>query len=150
MSNSTEPRWIQLARAFLLANIREVEGTAANPLIAYFLNQFTQLEGSAAAKSDETPWCSAFACGVMELAGYASPHHALARSWDTYGDKLDGYKYGCITTLRDDNHVGFAVDFDVAKHQVLLLGGNQSNSISIKPYDAQRVVQYRWPFRGLS
>lgn len=139
------PRWMRLAEAFRICNVRELPGAAAHPLVTYALENFTQLHGSQAATSDETPWCAAFACCVLELCGYASPHHALARSFDNYGEKLDGYRYGSIVTLRDDNHVGFAANFDKQNDIVYLLGGNQSNSISVKPYDAARVVQWRWP-----
>jgi len=134
-----------LARAFLTTGVRESAGTAAHPFITFCLDKFTQLEGQASARSDETPWCSAFACAVMELSGYASPHHALARSWDTFGQKLDTFKRGCIVTLCDDNHVGFGVDVDSNKRRIYLLGGNQGNSITIAPYLIDRVVTYRWP-----
>jgi hypothetical protein len=42
-------------------------------------------------------------------------------------------------------HVGFVVGEDMARHALLLLGGNQGNAVSVAAFDRNRVVGYRWP-----
>jgi hypothetical protein len=41
-------------------------------------------------------------------------------------------------------HVGFVVGKDQAGN-LMVLGGNQSDSVNIKPFKTDRVVGYRWP-----
>lgn len=137
------PEWMSIARAFQDCKIQEVPGADAHPLITAFLRHFTQLEHTNAAESDETPWCSAFACACMELSGNHSPHHALARSWLNWGQSIQNPRYGCVVVLKDSNHVGFYVNHGPSK--VSVLGGNQRNTINVTAYDIGRVVSYRWP-----
>lgn len=139
---ASQPDWLYIAQTFERGGVLEMPGKAAHPTILAFFRH-TTLRGSYLAESDETPWCSAFACAVMEMAGRKSPHNAAAMSWLGWGQPLNEWKPGCIVVLEKPNHVGFYVGHD--EHSVHLLGGNQSNSVCTKHYPLSRVAGKRWP-----
>ena len=152
------PPWMLHAQTYEKAGILEVPGEAAHPTILSFFN-YTTLKGSTLAKSDETAWCSAFACAVMEQTGIRSSHSAAARSWLTWGEELDLPKLGCIVVCRRVDpkntaaaHVGFyaghvarQVGSDTYDSHFALLGGNQSNRVCTKSEPYENVLGYRWP-----
>jgi uncharacterized protein (TIGR02594 family) len=99
---------------------------------------------------DETPWCSAFANWCMLRAGLPGSGRATARSWLGWGMGLGvtGPRFGCVTVLRRTGnptrgHVGFWVG--ARSGQVLLLGGNQNDSVCVVGYPLTHVLGYRWP-----
>ena len=124
--------------------IVERPGPDAHPLIQAFL-QFTQLHNTPAAQTDETPWCSAFVCACMELAGYESTKHALAHSWLNWGEEIPDYREGCILVFEKTNHVAFCDHVPPPNaHAVFALGGNQQNKVCGRMYDQGRVISKRW------
>jgi uncharacterized protein (TIGR02594 family) len=99
--------------------------------------------------SDETAWCSAFVNWCMLMAGFPGSGLANARSWLNWGGvALDFPVYGSVVVLWRENrngplgHVGFFVKMQ--GDNLLLLGGNQGNSVSIRPYSKERVIGIRW------
>lgn len=115
---------------------------------------------------DETAWCGAFATHIVRLAGLRLPQvPARARSWLTVGTpiQLDEAKVGwdIVVLQRGDGlqpgpevldaagHVGFFAGFEVvasaplAPRAVRLLGGNQGNSVSVRPQPIARVLGAR-------
>jgi len=99
--------------------------------------------------ADETAWCSAFVNWCLLMAGFPGTGKANARSWlDWGGVSLEFPAYGCIVILwRGANngplgHVGFFVGMQ--GDNLLLLGGNQGNAVSIRPYSKDRVLGLRW------
>ena len=99
--------------------------------------------------NDETAWCSAFVNWCMLMASFPGTGRANARSWLEWGGvSLDFPVYGCVVVLwresRDGGlgHVGFFVGMQ--GDNLLLLGGNQGNAVSIRPYSRQRVLGMRW------
>lgn len=135
--------WLVNARAFERMMILEQPGHATHPLIRAFF-QYTQLAGDPAGESDETPWCSAFACACMELAGIQSPRHALARSWLKWGVEIPEVREGCILVFKDPDHVAFANGDLTDGTHVWTLGGNQQNRVCSRLYDKTRIVSMRW------
>lgn len=105
------------------------------------------------ATTDEIPWCSAFACWVMEKAGIPSTRNAMARSWLNWGKRLDEPYEGCIAIFRRGSnprqgHVAFFVS--QTPKSVNVLGGNQGNRVAISPYAKTRLIEYREPdFKAL-
>jgi uncharacterized protein (TIGR02594 family) len=141
-SEENAPPWLRIARAEL--GQKEIAGPAANARIVQYFSA-TRLAPQA---GDETPWCSAFACWVMEQAGIPSPARANARSWLSWGKALTRPRLGCVVVLQRGNdlsqgHVAFWVG--AQKDRVLLLGGNQGNAVSVSAYPVFRVLGYRWP-----
>jgi uncharacterized protein (TIGR02594 family) len=99
--------------------------------------------------SDETAWCSAFVNWCMLMAGFPGSGQANARSWLNWGGvTLDFPVYGSVVVLWRENrngplgHVGFFVRMQ--GDNLLLLGGNQGNAVSIRPYSKARVIGIRW------
>ena len=123
---------------------REVSGAGTNPRIATYLAMVGQ------GPSDETAWCSAFANWCMHQAGLLGTMKANARSWLKWGTTCGAPRYGAVTILWRGSpnswqgHVGFFVGLNA--HHVILLGGNQHNSVSLSQYSRHRVLGYRSPW----
>lgn len=99
------------------------------------------------ATTDEVPWCSSFACWVVEKSGLKSTKSAAAKSWLTWGVRLETPVRGCVvvTTRKGGHHVGFFDRLSPSGTNVWLLGGNQKNSVCIVPFSVQRVLEFRGP-----
>lgn len=144
------PDWMTYAIEECGRGVIEVAGISANPRILLYLAS-TGLKGTKLALSDETAWCSAFACWVMEKAGIKSTRSAAARSWLDWGQPLQLPKPGCIVVFdRHDAanpnaaHVAFYFSERLDSH-INVLGGNQRNRVCVAPYPKSRVIAYRWP-----
>jgi uncharacterized protein (TIGR02594 family) len=101
------------------------------------------------AKDDETPWCSAFANWCMVQAGIRGSGRANARSWLTWGTQCPSQPtFGCVVIFSRppkqwNGHVAFYVGSQAGK--IVVLGGNQHDSVCVAPYPASRLLGYRWP-----
>lgn len=144
------PPWMLHAQTFERAGILEVPGPQAHPTILSFF-EYTTMKGTAAAKSDETAWCSAFMCAMLEQCGIKSTRSAAARSWKGWGEGLAAPRLGCIVVSErtDPNnpaaaHVALWVGH-VDKDHYASLGGNQGNRVCTKPRPYADVIAYRWP-----
>jgi uncharacterized protein (TIGR02594 family) len=138
-ASSTAP-WLDIARGELGQKEKKGEKVNNDRIIEY--HGSTRLK----AKTDETPWCSAFVNWVMEKAGYKGTDSAKALSWQTYGTKTDGPVVGAIAVIDHGGgkgHVGFVVGKDGDK--VVLLGGNQKDSVRYSTYPADKISEYRLP-----
>lgn len=134
--------WFAIAYAEL--GTREVVGSGDHPRIVEYL-QSTTLKAPYSA-NDETPWCSAFANWCVEQAGYAGTDSAWARSWLNWGRRADAPATGCITVFERNvtsGHVAFFVSR--AESRIKVLGGNQSDAVSIAEYPAAKLLGYRVP-----
>lgn len=145
VSNGFIIPWLEIAKREWKHGVNEVVGPGEhNPQIIEY-HQSTTLK----ATDDETPWCSAFVCWVMEQAGYRSTHSAAARSWLRWGKALPGPQAGAIVVYRRGNstwqgHVGFIHNHSDGK-LIATLGGNQSNRVNVTLYPKSKVLGYRWP-----
>ena len=65
------------------------------------------------------------------------------------GKRLTKPAYGCLVvfTRQGGGHVGFVVGKDKAGN-LLVLGGNQGNRVSIAAFPTSRVAAYVWPSVG--
>jgi uncharacterized protein (TIGR02594 family) len=136
----TEPLWLTKAREYI--GLAEIKGPQNNPKILE-LWKAAKLGGI---KNDEIPWCAGFVGGVLEMAGIESTRADSARSYLDWGLKLQGPVVGCIVVFErgaESGHVGFVVA-RTAKN-LLVLGGNQGDKVSIAQFDPARVLAYRWP-----
>ena len=135
-----EPRWLAAARGYL--GERELKGRRHNPLI---LRWWTLIR--APFSDDETPWCAGFVGGVLESVGIRSSRSAAARSYLNWGRALPAPRLGCVVVFERgpvNGHVGFVAGADRAGN-LLVLGGNQGDAVSIKPFSRGRVLGLRWP-----
>lgn len=137
---SCDPAWLDIARP--LTGLHEVPGQQHAPEI---LAMWRAIKRSGI-QSDEVPWCAAFVGACLERAGIRSSRFESAASYLTWGVRLDGPAHGCIVVFSrtGGGHVGFVVGRDPAWN-LLVLGGNQGDQVSIKAFPVERVTGYRWP-----
>ena len=132
--------WLDYAESQI--GIKEMKGTSHNATILGYLETTTL--GNWAKSRDETAWCSAFvnACFERSLGPGTGTGSALARSWMTWGQKVDPaeWELGDVCGVRHKRkknyHVGFP--YRIAKRHVLLLGGNQSDQVCFSRYPFRR------------
>ena len=127
----------------------EVSGSAANPEILGFF----KAAGRPDVHSDEVAWCAAFACACLTLGGIdisaiPPPERLLANSLLKIGTPIDDPRVGAICVLSrgsdpSQGHVGFVVGS--TDTDVVLLGGNQADSVSTAHFPRSRIRGLRWP-----
>lgn len=101
------------------------------------------------------PWCgdavmTALANTVpnLKLTPALQENPYWARNWAKFGFAAASMPYGAIVALTrpgGGGHVGFAVGRSKDGRTVYILGGNQSDSVSIAPVKADRILGVRWP-----
>jgi len=136
-----EPLWLIIARGEL--GIREIPGDEHNPRILDYHNA-TKKEHT----TDEIPWCSAFICWLFDQVEIPHEGSALARSWSTWGTSLGTPRIGCVCVFERgaspwQGHVGLYVG--ETEEGIMVLGGNQGNSVSIQEYPKSKLLELRWP-----
>lgn len=139
MTQATAPRWLAFARKYI--GLREVVGSGNNPEI---VQMWTKL--GLPFRDDATPWCAGFVGFVFESVGIKSTRSGLALSYQNWGVSLKSPAVGCVVTFKrtGGGHVGFVVGKD-QQGNIMVLGGNQSDAVNIKPFATARVTSYRWP-----
>ncbi|MDH4078910.1 MAG: TIGR02594 family protein [Nitrospira sp.] len=138
-----------LAQRFV--GIAEVPDQASNPHILAMLRLDDDWP-----QGDEVAWCSAFLNYVAWLLRLPRSKDLLARSWLRIGqavsieDALVGFDV-VVFKRRDRDpgsdvidapgHAGFFAGRD--GNSVLVLGGNQSDSVNVSPYPIKRLLGVR-------
>ncbi len=146
MSNESQsrPSWLVKAASYL--GLKEYPGSKHNAKIVEWWSKIR-----APFTDDETPWCAGFVGGVLEECSIKSSRSAAARSYCKWGEAIDGPAVGAIVVFwrgKPDGwsgHVGFVIGKDQANN-LMVLGGNQGNAVTIRPFDTSRVLAYRWPY----
>lgn len=140
-----EPLWLALARRDL--DIEETPGKETTPAIRRWL-----IALGAWWRDDETPWCGVACAHWMKEAGAPIPkQYYRARSWLDWGTALTHPALGCVVVFdrRGGGHVGLVVGRN-AVDNLLVIGGNQANKVSIASFSPDRVLGYRWPLLDLA
>jgi uncharacterized protein (TIGR02594 family) len=146
--SANSPAWLEEAKP--LVGEREIKGTKHNPKIVHLWHDAHLSH----VRDDETAWCAAFVGASLERAGYRSTRRPNARSYTTWGiDVMESgvlhVPLGAILVFSRPpsewmGHVAFAVGYN--KHmKILALGGNQSDRVSVSPFDPGRVIAARMP-----
>lgn len=136
------PKWLEAALSELQLGVVEVPGPASNPRIDEYLR------GVGQPSNDEIPWCAAFVAYCLEQSGVLGTGKPSARSYLTWGQPTEP-RVGAVGVLwrgsREgwQGHVGFILD--VGDASVYLLGGNQSNRVSVSAFPRDRLLGARWP-----
>lgn len=136
----SEPAWLQIARSDI--GLAEIEGAPTAPVIAKWLTKL-----HAWWTDDETPWCGTAIAAWMADAGIDPPTHWYrAKGWLDWGTAIAWPAVGAVVVFAREGggHVGLVVGRDPI-NRLLVLGGNQGNRVKIAPFDARRVIGYRWP-----
>ncbi len=129
-----------LVEAVKHLGVKEIVGKAHNPEIL----RWASVVGVSWYTNDEIPWCGLFIAYCAKTVGVqvvASPLRAL--SWAEYGTAVDEPMLGDILTFKRDGggHVGIYVGEDDKYYHVL--GGNQSNSVSVTRIAKSRLHKAR-------
>jgi uncharacterized protein (TIGR02594 family) len=143
-----------VAQRFL--GVEEAPGVASNPHVLAML----RLDNSWPA-NDDVAWCSAFVSYIAWLLALPRSKSLAARSWLNVGRPVDLREAraafdvvilsrgkqpqpGPSVTAGAPGHVGFYAGWEPASPaQVLVLGGNQSNSVSVEPFPVSRILGIR-------
>lgn len=136
----SKPAWLVIAEQYL--GVKEVPGTGDNPVIVGWLTKL-----NAWWRDDLTPWCGTFVAYCLRESGVKAPAAWYrAKSYLDWGIPLAAPAFGCLVvfTRVGGGHVGFVVGKD-AKGRLLVIGGNQSDRVSVAPFDMARVAGYRMP-----
>ncbi|HVZ05144.1 TIGR02594 family protein [Hyphomicrobium sp.] len=137
-----QPPW--LAAAWAEFGVREIPGKDDAPEILRYFRE----AGDTNAETEATPWCAAFLGSMLKRGGYAGTGSLLARSYLDWGEALDTPRIGAIAVLsRGDDpnagHVGFLLS--EVGDKLYLLGGNQSDAVTVACFDKVRLLGLRWP-----
>ena len=128
------------------SNVTEYVGAAHNPrILAYF--EATSLK----ATTDEVPWCAAFVNWCLENAGLEGTNSAQARSFLKWGFTipLEKIEPGDVVVFSRGNtseqgHVAFFLEWSSERKNCMnIIGGNQSNRVSVATYSTQRLLSVR-------
>lgn len=123
--------------------VKEIVGRQHNPKVL----EYFKAAGHSWVKDDETAWCSAFANWVAKNAGKQATGKLDARSWLKVGQKVTSPQIGDVVVFWRESrsswkgHVAFFVR-ETNRH-IYVLGGNQNNSVNIKAYPKNRLLEYR-------
>lgn len=127
--------------------VHETPGPLATPRVIEYA-QHTTLH----ATSDEVPWCSSFANFCVDSAGFKGTHSAAARSWLGWGVAINKPVLGCIVIFdrHDDSnpnaaHVAVCDHPDISNGIIRVIGGNQSDKVSVARFPVSKVLGYRIP-----
>lgn len=134
-----EPAWLVLARA----DIGQRETLAPNDS-PWLRRMWAGLSGSWLLGQ---PWCGGAVAHWMSKAGFEYPRtYYRAKDWLKWGESLDVPVVGAVVVFdrAGGGHVGLVVGKD-ARGRLMVIGGNQGDSISEAPFDMGRVLGYRWP-----
>lgn len=142
LRNAKGLRWIEEASKHI--GQKEIPGAQSNPWIL----SLWQLKDKWLGTDDsKVPWCGAFVNHVLTKCGYATFRtYFRARDWAKWGQPIPKACVGCIVVFEraGGGHVGFLLGQD-KKGNLLVLGGNQADSVNIAAFDPNRVLAYRWP-----
>lgn len=140
-----------LETAYSLIGTQEKPGQGSNEAI---LGWAEDLEITSY-NDDDIPWCGLFVahCVGSQLPEEVLPTNPLgARSWASFGNEVSPRLGAIMVFWRGSpggwkGHVGFYwAEDDEAFH---ILGGNQSNSVSVTRLAKSRLLTARWPGTGL-
>lgn len=137
------------SEAWRLIGVDEDAGTGSNAVILKWAEDLDLDYGD-----DEIPWCGLFVahCIGAQLPDEPLPANPLgARSWGRFGDHVTPQPGAVMVFWRESRqgfkgHVAFYAGEDDTHYHVL--GGNQSNSVSVMRIGKDRFLDARWPKTG--
>ena len=125
--------------------VKEYPAAKHNPTII----EYYKASGHSWVQDDETPWCAAFVGAVLAECGMRGTNELNARSYMKWGQPVDiskAQKGDVVVFWRGSpnswkGHVAFFSHTD--GENVWVLGGNQGNAVSLKPYPMSRLLGVR-------
>jgi uncharacterized protein (TIGR02594 family) len=141
-----------LETAYELIGTQEKPGAGTNEAIVGWAEDLELTSYN----DDDIPWCGLFVahCVGSQMPEEVLPNNPLgARSWAAFGRDTSPRLGAVMVFWRGSpsgwkGHVGFYwAEDDDAYH---VLGGNQSNAVSVTRIAKERLLTARWPETGLS
>jgi uncharacterized protein (TIGR02594 family) len=139
-----DPIWLAIAKSDI--GLKEIPGAPTEPRIAAWLKRL-----GAWWNDDGTPWCGVAMAAWMDSSNIPIPKHWYrARAWLDWGMTLGTPAVGCVVVFDGGRerpgagHVGIVIGITMMG-RLMVLGGNQGDAVSIKPFEMGRVLGYRWP-----
>lgn len=138
------PYWLKVAGSYI--GVREIPGPKHSNVILGWLKKL-----GAWWSNDENPWCGVYLAHCMQEAGLPYPKaYYRAKAWADYGANLrvDRLAPGTILVFarQGGGHVGLYLGENDTHY--IVLGGNQSNAVSVSKIRKDRLIASRWP-RGI-
>lgn len=140
---ANEPGPKILIEALKLYGTKEQPGTGDNPEILSWAKETGLFR---IYSNDSIPWCGLFMAVVAKRAGKDIPKDPLwALNWAKFGTKVDLPMLGDVIVFKrpSGGHVAIYVGEDATTWHVL--GGNQSDAVTITRIAKTRAVAYRRP-----
>lgn len=133
-------RWIEVASKEI--GQHEIYGPESNARITEYLRTCYP-----SGQRDDVPWCAAFVNWVVEQCNIVGTSVPIAKSFLHWGIAIPEFKEGCVVILSRgqeswQGHVGFALAQN--EHDIMILGGNQRDSVNVTPFKNQEILGYRW------
>ena len=116
-----------------------------------FLQKWLKSDGKTLGDPAKLPWCGDFVETCIRIALPSEPFPGdlgenpyWARNWSQFG-RATQPTYGAVLVFGRDGggHVGFCVGEEGGSYAVL--GGNQSNAVTIANIAKSRLIAARWP-----
>jgi uncharacterized protein (TIGR02594 family) len=141
-----QPGLVWLKEAMRLMGTKETPGVGSNPVILDWASDM-----GIRYSGDDIPWCGLFVghCITSTLEREPTPTNILgARAWSSFGIKTEPTLGAVMVFWRRSlasglGHVGFYAGEDSTAFRIL--GGNQSDSVSLAWIAKDRLVGARWP-----
>jgi len=121
------------------------DGTS-NPVVLSFYRDFANW-----VTDTEVAWCSAFMNTIYASTGHEYTGTLLARDWLKVGEEVDDPRPGDIVVFWRvqpnswQGHVAMYLNHTPDGEYISVLGGNQSNKVSVANYRASRLLGFRRP-----
>jgi uncharacterized protein (TIGR02594 family) len=140
-----------MAEAENLMGTREVAGTGSNRVILDWADNLDLHY-----PGDDVPWCGLFVghCVASSLPEEVLPPNPLgARQWGAFGEPTQPRRGAVLVFWRESKnsgkgHVGFYTAESATAYRIL--GGNQSNQVSLAWIGKDRFLKARWPVSAAS
>jgi uncharacterized protein (TIGR02594 family) len=148
---STTP--FHIALRLRAAGVKEIPGTKMNFLIAA-MNWLSHGAGN-----EDDPWCGSMVNFCHWVLGFqCAQNPSGARSWLNAGLTIDPVKAepGDVVVLWRESregwkgHVGFFHGWGPSRSTVILLGGNQSDGVTVASFARERILGVRRPVREMN
>ncbi len=140
---TTKIPWVKAALDELDRGVKEIPGPGSNPRIEAY-----HAVTAAGAAPDGIAWCASFVCFCLQRAGQRHTSSKASKSYRTYG-VAHPIGLGSIGVIqnpirRNRGHVGIVVGYD-ERWRVVLLGGNQADSVCLRAYPFRKFKTFRMP-----
>lgn len=135
--------WINIAKSYI--GTKEIPGPKSNPVIISWAKKLGGKVGIPYT-DDDTAWCGLFMGHVFQEAGFVVPNICVrASEWAKFGSPCSVYAEGAVAVFKrpGGGHVGIIVG--QTDKNLLILGGNQGNAVSITQIEKARCTDVRWP-----